>query len=116
MTDVYDVTIERTGRIWRRLVLTRKTPGMWISTECGHWSVLGGRWASSKARRVTRRAVRRAVSLDPYRRPRDVVNADGSVTHYSSDAERDAGWAGVYTLPPGSSVPPPPPPPSGARP
>lgn len=51
----------------------------------------------------------------PPKPPYDVTNDDGSVTHYSSEREREAGWAAVYTVPPRATVAPPSPPPSGAR-
>ena len=51
----------------------------------------------------------------PPRPPYDVVNDDGSITHYSSEAEQNAGRAAVVTLPVPVAVPPDPPPPADFR-
>lgn len=55
----------------------------------------------------------------PRKPPRDehrtVLNADGSTTHYTTEAEQRAGRAAVSTVPARPTQAPPPPPPSGAH-
>jgi hypothetical protein len=58
MDDMYDVTVARTGRIWRRVVLTWYPAMTRIPVEMGSWRVPGRRWAHSKAWRVHEHAYR----------------------------------------------------------
>lgn len=79
---------------------------IWRCDECRTlWTVSDGCWL--KAGPLLRFRHRRDGY--PPKPPYDVVNADGSTTHYSSEAEQNAGWAGVYTLPIPVAGPPGPP-------
>lgn len=59
---------------------------------------------------------RRSLPRKPSRSEhRIVLNADGSTTHYTTEAEQRAGRAAVVNIPARPGVIPPPPPPSGAH-
>lgn len=85
-------------------------PGdVWRCDDCRRlWVRIDGGWKT--ASRLQRFRHRRDGY--PPKPPYDVVNDDGSVTHYSSEREQNAGRAGVYTVAPPRATPPPPPPPS----